>query len=224
MKGIATVKGILFDNDGTLVDTHDLILESMRYATNEVLGQQIADEALMARVGTPLSEQMKDFTSDPSLQEELLRVYRAYNEERHDGVVCAFPGILEALQALREHGIKLGVVTSKMHALTQRGLEVTGIAPYMDCLVGANDCPIFKPEPDPVLLGCKMLGLEPAECAYIGDSPFDIHAGNAAGCFTVAVLWGMFSEDELAAEHPDITISAPSQLSNLAKDHFSRQA
>ena len=211
------LRGILFDNDGTLVDTYELLLTSFRHATRVVLGEQLPDEVLMARVGTPLAEQMKDFTDDPATQQELLRVYRAFNEERHDNVVRAFPGIADALAALQARGLKLGVVTSKMHALTQRGLVATGIDRFMDCLVGADDCPRFKPEPDPILVGCEKLGLSPAECMYVGDSPFDIQAGNAAGCTTVAVLWGMFSEADLAAEHPDIVISKPSQLSELIR-------
>ena len=209
------LRGILFDNDGTLVDTYDLLLTSFRHATREVLGHQLPDEVLMAGVGTPLAQQMADFTDDPATQTELLRVYRAYNEQRHDSVICAFPGILDALRTLRDRGMKMGVVTSKMRPLAQRGLDVTGISPYLDCVIGAADCPKAKPDPDPILLGCEMLGLQPAECAYIGDSPFDIRAANAAGCVSVAVLWGMFSADVLAAEHPDITIESPAELARL---------
>lgn len=197
---MANLKGILFDNDGTLVDTYDLLLASFRHATREVLGQQLPDDVLMARVGTPLVQQMADFTDDPATQTELLRVYRAYNEERHDSVIRAFPGIADALCTLRERGVKLGVVTSKMGPLARRGLEVTGLMPYMDCLIGAADCPKAKPDPDPILMGCEMLGFAPEECAYVGDSPFDIHAANAANCVSVAVLWGMFDADVLAAE------------------------
>ena len=212
---MARLKGILFDNDGTLVDTYDLLLASFRHATREVLGRQLPDDVLMARVGTPLAQQMADFTDDPATQTELLRVYRAYNEERHDSVVRAFPGIRGALRTLHERGAKLGVVTSKMGPLARRGLEVCGLMPYLDCLIGAADCPKAKPDPDPILMGCEMLGLLPGECAYVGDSPFDIQAANAAGCVSVAVLWGMFDADALAAEHPTITIAEVEELLNL---------
>ena len=210
-----TFRGILFDNDGTLVDTHDLLLASFRHATRTVLGRQLPDEVLMAGVGTPLAQQMADFTDDPATQTELLRVYRAFNEKRHDSEVRAFPGMLDVVRTLHERGMKLGVVTSKMGPLARRGLEVTGLIPYMDCLIGAADCPKAKPDPDPILLGCEMLGLAPDACAYVGDSPFDIRAANAAKCLSVAVLWGMFSAEELAAEHPVITLSAVEELLEL---------
>ena len=212
---MATLRGILFDNDGTLVDTYDLLLTSFRHATREVLGQQLPDDVLMARVGTPLAQQMADFTDDPATQQELLRVYRAFNEARHDEEVRAFPGIVDTLRKLHERGMRLGMVTSKMRPLAQRGLDVTGIAPYMECVVGAADCPKAKPEPDPILMGCELLGLAPAECAYVGDSPFDIQAANAAGCVSVAVLWGMFDADVLAAEHPAIMIATVQELLDL---------
>lgn len=195
-------KGILFDNDGTLVDTHDLILSSMRHCTRTVLGREIPEEVLMRKVGQPLAVQMRDFTDDEALQVELLRVYREHNHSVHDDAITAFPGAQEALARLSEAGVCMGVVTSKMHWLAWRGLEITGLAPYLDCCIGADDCERYKPEPEPVVRGCEALGLDPVECLYVGDSPYDIHAGNAAGCKTAAVSWGVFSLDEMRAENP----------------------
>lgn len=209
------IRGVLFDNDGTLVDTYALILSSMRHATREVLGRIIPDDVLMAKVGQPLAVQMQDFTDDPAVQDELLVVYRAHNKVEHDRTVRAFPGAEQALARLSEASIKLGVVTSKMHALAWRGLELTGLAPYLDCCIGADDCPIFKPEPQPVIAGAEALGLDPAECLYVGDSPFDLQAGRRAGCATVAVLWGMFPEDVLTLERPDHTVENFDELVDL---------
>lgn len=196
------VRGILFDNDGTLVDTHDLILESMRHATRTVLGRAIPDDVLMRKVGQPLAVQMRDFTDDARLQEELLGVYRAYNHAIHDEVVRAFPGVEAGLAQLVEAGFALGVVTSKLHALAWRGLELTGLAPYLSCCIGADDCERYKPEAEPVLRGAEALGLAPGECIYVGDAPFDIQAGKAAGMPTAAALWGMFPANALRAEVP----------------------
>lgn len=196
------VKGILFDNDGTLVDTHDLILASFRYATRTVLHREIPDDDLMRKVGQPLAVQMWDFTDDPETQQELLSVYREHNHALHDQVVRAFDGVVEGLARLQADGFALGVVTGKRHRLAWRGLEVTGAAPYLQCCIGADDCPQYKPDPGPVVAGAKALGLDPRECAYVGDSPYDIEAGNAAGCCTVAAMWGMFSRESLLAEGP----------------------
>lgn len=197
------VRAILFDNDGTLVDTHDLILASMRHSTRTVLGRVIEDDVLMLKVGQPLVVQMRDFTDDPSLQQEILRVYREHNHAIHDEAVKAFPSVEQALVRLKQHGYALGVVTSKMHALAWRGLKITGLAPYLDCCVGADDCVHYKPEAEPVLRGAEALGVDAAECLYVGDAPFDIQAGKAAGTLTAAVFWGMFPPDELQAENPD---------------------
>ena len=210
------IRAVLFDNDGTLVDTHDLILASFRHATREVLGHALPDDVLMARVGTPLSEQMKDFTDDPALQEALLVSYRTHNHAIHDQAVALFPGVLEGLQALHEIGLPLGVVTSKLHALAWRGLEITGAAPYIDCMIGADDCPLFKPDPAPVALGAERLGVEPGACLYVGDSPFDMQAGRGAGCVTVAVTWGMFDRATLEAQQPDYIIDTMAELVQIA--------
>lgn len=209
------IKGILFDNDGTLIDTHDLILSSMTYATRKVLGRDECEEVLMAKVGQPLAVQVLDFTDDPEEQEEWLRVYREHNHAHHDASVKAFPGIVECLKELHEHGIVMGVVTSKLHALAWHGLEICGVAPYLDCCIGFDDCTLPKPNPEPVEIGLKQLGLAASECPYVGDSPFDIQAGKGAGCETIAVTWGMFSPEVLRAEEPTGICDTPAELAKL---------
>ena len=198
-----SIKGVLFDLDGTLIDSHDLILASFRYATREVLRKDIPDEVLMQKVGQPLTVQMWDFTSDAAVHDELLRVYREHNARVHDELIRSFPGVREALCALRDARVPMGVVTSKMHEAAQQGLEACGLAEFFPILVAPDDWPEYKPEPGPVLYGCKLLSLPASTCLYVGDSPFDMQAGNAAGCMTAAATWGMFSADELLAERPD---------------------
>lgn len=198
---------VLFDNDGTLVDTYDLILESFHHAVRNVLGHDIADEKLMAKVGQPLATQMWDFTDDPAVHEELLLTYREFNHRIHDDRVSLFPGVREGLERLREEGFKMGVVTSKMSSLARRGLEVLEVAEFFDGLVGADSCSKHKPDPDPILMGCDLLGATPESCVYVGDSPYDLQASNAAGTLSVAALWGMFDEDALCAENPCLACS-----------------
>ena len=197
------IKAFLFDLDGTLLDTHDLILESMQFAVKEVLRKEIPPERLMAKVGQPLSTQMWDFTSDQALHDELLRVYREYNAIKHDGMVRPFDGVEDTLKLLREEGYPLGVVTSKRHEAAMQGLELFGLNAYLDCMIGSDDWPEHKPKPGPVVHGADLLGYESRECIYVGDSPYDMQAGNDAGCKTAAALWGMFSEQVLLAERPD---------------------
>lgn len=204
---------ILFDNDGTLVDTYNMILESFKHATQEVLGKQFSEAEYMAKVGQPLATQMLDFARNAEEQQRLLKVYRSHNEATHDQLIRAFPGIVDELAAFRAEGFEMGVVTSKMHALAWRGLQVVGAAPYLGCLIGADDCAKHKPDPAPILLGCERMGAQPEECVYVGDSPFDIAAGNAAGCKTLAVTWGMFPEEKLVVENPTEIIHEVAEFS-----------
>ena len=197
------MKAVLFDNDGTLVDTRDIILASMRHATSTVLGRVIPDDVLMRKVGQPLVVQMRDFTPDEAEQAELLRVYREHNATIHDDGISAFPQAADVLAELARRGFALGVVTSKLRVTAWHGLEICGLAPYLSCCIGAEDCIRYKPEPEPVERGAQALGVASDECLYVGDSPFDLQAGRSAGCLTAAVTWGVFPESALAAESPD---------------------
>ena len=220
MHGRGAQKGmqaVLFDNDGTIADTKAMIVESFQYATQTVLHKSFPEETFMAKSGIPLADMMADYTDDPTLQQELLDVYRTYNHKIHDERIALFAGEVEALEALTARGFRLGVVTSKLHALAQHGLDVLGISRFMDVLVGADDCEKAKPDSAPILIACAALGVEPARTVYVGDSPFDIQAGNAAGCHTIAVSWGHHPVFKLQAQHPDVLIDGFSQLAGAVE-------
>ncbi|MGI6221874.1 MAG: HAD family hydrolase [Coriobacteriales bacterium] len=213
---------ILFDNDGTIVDTRELILDSFHHSMEAVLGYTLPDEDVIARVGIPLADQVREFTSNEEDAMRMLRIYREHNHEHHDARVKAFPGIVDALEELHGAGIPLGVVTSKMHALAWRGLEIVGAAPYLTCCIGADDCPVHKPKPEPILAGIRALEelgggapLDLARCAYVGDSIFDIQAGNAAGCKTIAVTWGMGPRADLEAANPTHIVDTMEELLSI---------
>lgn len=207
-------KTLLFDLDGTLIDTYAVILASMRYTINEFAGKELGDTQLMSLVGTPLRDQMARFVSEERA-DELCAVYREHNDRIHDAAVSAFDGIPAALAALREAGCRMGIVTSKRHHMAVRGLEVCGIDGFFDVVVGSDDWPEHKPKPGSVIHGAQLMGEDPSQCLYIGDSPFDIQAGNAAGCTTVAATWGMFPEGQLRQERPALICSSPAELPAL---------
>ena len=102
---LSQVKAVLFDLDGTLLDTYRLILDSMRYTIRTELGLEYSDEQLMAKVGQPLAVQMMDFAPDSRVADVLVETYREYNETLHDKVVRAFDGIPEVLAALKVGGV-----------------------------------------------------------------------------------------------------------------------
>lgn len=207
------LQGILFDNDGTLVDTHSLIMESFEYATERLLGRKVSEKEVAATGGRPLDEQMLVFAQgDQVLAAQLASTYREFNHEIHDERIRAFDGVKEGLARLHERGFYMGVVTSKMRWLTVRGLEVCGISQYIDCCIGADSCEQHKPHPAPLIMGARELGLEPEACAYVGDSPLDIQAAQAARCVSVAALWGMFDEEEVRRQDPAYAFSSFEQF------------
>jgi pyrophosphatase PpaX len=197
------LRAALFDFDGTLVDTTELIYQSMRHAVGEVLGREISREILLANVGQPLPRQMEHLSAEHA--EELLESYRLHNEEHHDALIKEFPGVEESLARLRTGGVGVAVVTSKRRPSVKMALKTfPGLGEVVDHFVTMEDTTEHKPRPAPLLKGLEFLGgVPPEEAAYVGDSPFDVAAAEAAGVKSVAVSWGAFSEDTLRAAEPD---------------------
>jgi pyrophosphatase PpaX len=203
---------VLFDLDGTLIDSGAIILASMRHAAEIVLERRIPDEELMAAVGGPgLVAQMRAL--DPERVDELVRVYREHNEPLH-AELQACEGILDALPLLRRRGARLGIVTAKRLATVRLAFEViSDLEPYFDVVVGSDETERHKPHPEPILLALERLGAEPGDAASVGDSPFDVQAAKAAGVHAVAVTWGrIHDEDRLAREHPDAIVHTAEEL------------
>lgn len=209
------IRAVIFDNDGTLVDTHDMILASFQHAMEEVLGREFPEETLMAKVGIPLVDQMRDYSDDPEVVDELVRTYRADNEAHHDERIRGFPDARPALEKIHGSGLVMAVATSKRHHLAWRGLEVLGISGYFETLVGCDETEGHKPAPDPLLEAARRIGVDPVECAYVGDAVYDVQAAKAAGCVSVAVAWGMGKMPDIEAEEPDYIVSTFGQLADL---------
>jgi pyrophosphatase PpaX len=194
----------LFDFDGTLVDTTEMIFQSMRHATSSVLGREdFTREELLANVGQPLPRQMEILDAEKA--ELLLEAYRAHHEEHHDALIAEFPGVDEALNRLRTAGVRIVVVTSKRRRSVEMALEkFPGLDLVVDLFVTMEDTTEHKPHPEPLLKGLELAGGVPKDKAvYVGDSPFDVQAAKAAGLRSVAVSWGAFSEDTLREAEPD---------------------
>ena len=198
----------LFDFDGTLVDTTEMIFQSMRHATSSVLGREdFTREELLANVGQPLPRQMEILDAEKA--EFLLEAYRAHHEEHHDALIGEFPGVHEALYRLRTAGVRIVVVTSKRRRSVEMALEkFPGLDLVVDLFVTMEDTTEHKPHPEPLLKGLALAGDVPKDKAvYVGDSPFDVQAAKAAGLTSVAVSWGAFSEDTLREAEPDHLVS-----------------
>jgi len=202
---------VLFDLDGTLIDSGEIILSSFRHATQTVLEREIPDEVLAAAVGgSNIYDQMRAF--DEERVEELVRVYREHNEPLHDDLV-AFEGIERVLERLKSEGRQLGIVTAKRRRTVDLAFAILPLERYFDAVVTAEQTEHHKPHPEPVLTALERLGSEPADAAFVGDSPFDMGAGKAAGVFTVAVSWGKIHPVErLRDAGADAVVNSPDEL------------
>jgi pyrophosphatase PpaX len=200
---------VLFDLDGTLIDSGAIILASFRHATQTVLRREIPDAELAALVGgSNIHDQMRAI--DAAQVDELVRVYREHNEPLHDELE-AFEGIEHVLAELRREGRRLGIVTAKRRKTVELAFAVLPLERYFDVVVTSDMTERHKPDPEPVLTALERLGVSPAEAAFVGDSPFDVASGKAAGVFTVAVAWGNIHPIENLAE-ADALVESPAQL------------
>jgi pyrophosphatase PpaX len=203
---------VLFDLDGTLIDSGPIILASMQHAVKAVLGRDLPAEELAATVGGQgLVAQMRAL--DAARVDELVEAYRVHNDPLHE-TLEAFSGMLEVLPRLREDGRKLGIVTAKRHRTVALALDrFPWLVESFDTVIAYEDTDRHKPDAAPVLAGIERLGGAPDASAYVGDSPFDIAAAKAAGAFAVAVGWGgIHAEERLLAEDPDVLIHDPHEL------------
>jgi len=203
---------VLFDLDGTLIDSGPIILASMQHAVRTVLDREIAYEELAATVGGQgLVAQMRQL--DPDRADELVQVYKEHNDPLHD-TLEAFEELLDVLPRLSAEGRKLGIVTAKRHRTVSLALDrFPELAQHFDVVVAHEDTERHKPDPDPVLAAVERLGAQPSQAAYVGDSPFDIQAAKAAGVFAVAVGWGgIHSDERLLEEEPDAFVHSPEEL------------
>ncbi len=200
---------VLFDLDGTLIDTIDLIYLSFKHATTIVLNEDLSREKLLRNIGRPLLDQMKVFSEEK--KEDLMSTYHEYNFKNHDRMVSAYPGVPKVLGELSKSS-RIGVVTSKRRDLALRGIELCGLSGYIEKVVAMEDTTEHKPGPAPVLLALKEFDIKKEKSIFIGDSPFDIQAGEAAGVEAVGVTWGPFSKKELLKNKPDHIIDQIEEL------------
>lgn len=206
---------VLFDLDGTVVDTVELIRESHRHAVKSVLGKDLPDDVLVARVGQPLPEQMEAF--DPDQVEDLLQAYQRWNRQNTRALIREYVGIAELLASLSEEGRPLGIVTSKRASVVELAWAELPLRQYFDTIVTADDTTEHKPNPAPVFLALERLGAAADEATFVGDAPFDLRAARAAGVRAVGVTWGFFRREQLASEDPEIVVDTPSELAEALR-------
>jgi pyrophosphatase PpaX len=208
-------KGYLFDLDGTLIDSIDLIFRAYRHTAERHLSIRLPDSVWREGLGTPLRQQLSAVTQDPDLIEAMVATYREYHFAHHEQAVKAYPEIVQVVAELAGRGVRLGVVTSKLRAGAERGLAATGLTEFFQTIVSAEDVSRPKPHPEPVETALQRLAVDAGEAVFIGDSPHDIAAGRQAGVATAGVLWGPFAREELARASADFLLESPGEILSL---------
>jgi len=215
---------VLFDLDGTLADTHDQIYECLRYTLQAHVGIRIKRELWSAWVGIPLRDlfatafKMEDRPApDADTERAMVETYRC-RQRKLDGMVRGFPGIPEALDALRAQGLRLAIVTTKHSGGASRTLEILRLGAYFETVVTGDQFAHYKPHPAPFELAMKRLGIAAASCMAVGDSRHDIVGARAAGARTAAALWGAESREAVIAAGPDCVLQHPAELIEAVRE------
>ena len=193
---------VLFDLDGTLIDSIELILNSAKHAFRDRDGHIPTDAEWLTGVGIPLATMFRRYARDDAEVDALIAKYREYQLAHHDRLVRCYDQVVETVTTLREASHPLGIVTSKTGWLARRGLAHVGLEMHFDVVIGCDVCDRHKPDPLPVQLALDQLGCDAREAVFVGDSVHDMIAGNAAGVTTIAALWGPFTREDLVASEP----------------------
>ena len=204
---------VIFDLDGTLIDSFALIEASYRHAARIVLGRTLSEDEVVARWGEPLVVRAAHLA--PGRTEELIAAYTAYYDTHHDSLCRPFPGVPEMLAALAARPCRLAVATSKRRRSTAQALERCGLGSWIQAAVSAEDVRHPKPAPDAVVEALARLGVVPSAAWVVGDAAFDIEAARGAGVRSVAAMWGTRERAAVLAARPDYVATRPDDVAQL---------
>lgn len=209
------MKALLFDFDGTLLDTNELIIETFLHVLNDKFPGQYTAQDCLKFIGPSLKETFDELT--PNESEEMVARYREWNAVHHDALVKGYDAVLETLQQLKEMGLRLAVVTTKNRAGIARGMRVLGAEGLFEACITSDDVTHVKPHPEPILLALEKLGVAKEEALMIGDNSHDIEGGKNAGVRTAGVAWSFKGENYIRACKPDFVLQHMTDLLDIVK-------
>jgi pyrophosphatase PpaX len=207
------VDTILFDLDGTLINTNELIIASFTHTLEHFRPQQYGREDIVSFIGQPLVDSFKEV--DANSVAEMVKMYKEHNLAHHEEYVHAFEGVIETVKTLHGKGFKLGIVTTKMRDAVELGLEITGLSDYFTTIVTLDDVEKAKPDPEPILRALENLQSDVSSALMVGDSQYDIDAGKNAETLTAAVAWTIKGRESLERLRPDFMLEKMPDLLNV---------
>jgi pyrophosphatase PpaX len=200
----------VFDLDGTLADTINLIVESYQHAFRTVLGREEDPDVIKSWIGRPLLSAFRDHS--PEQADELYTTYLQWNADNTERLIRSYDGVVDVLGDLRAAGVHVGIATSKRRESAQQAMDILGISTHVDVLVAMEDTERHKPDPTPLLLALQRMGRSSNAAVYVGDAVVDVLAGKAAGMDTLAVTWGAGQPEALHAVRPTAVASNAAEL------------
>lgn len=204
---------LLFDLDGTLIDTNELIISSFMHTLEKYYPGKYKREDALAFIGPTLYETFSSM--DKERTQEMIEEYRKYNHEQHDLLVKEFDGVFETIRSLHEMGYKLGIVTTKVRSTVNMGLKLTHLDQFFEVVVTLDDVKNAKPDPEPIMLALQQLNSNPENAIMVGDNSHDILGGKNAGTKTAGVAWAIKGKEYLAQFQPDFMLEHPGDLFDI---------
>ncbi|MBW3110903.1 MULTISPECIES: pyrophosphatase PpaX [Bacillaceae] len=201
---MSRITTILFDLDGTLINTNDLIISSFLHTLNHYYPGQYEEKDVHPFMGPPLDESFGSL--NPEKMEEMCAHYRAYNREHHDSLVTEFEGVYETVESLYQNGYKLAIVSTKTRDVVLKGLDLMNLRPFFEVVITLDEVENAKPHPEPIEKALIALGSSPDEAIMIGDNHHDILAGKNAGVLSAGVAWSAKGREHLAHYEPDFML------------------
>jgi len=204
------INTILFDLDGTLINTNELIIQSFLHTLEKYYPNKYTREDVLPFIGPPLYDTFA--AMDKERVHEMIDTYRAFNHAQHDVLVKEYDTVYETVKTLHEQGFKLGIVTTKIRSTVLMGVKLTKLDRFFDCIVTLDDVERAKPDPEPIFKALKQLESAPHEAIMVGDNYHDILAGKNAGTKTAGVAWTIKGREYLERYHPDYMLDKMSDL------------
>ncbi|MET4561615.1 pyrophosphatase PpaX [Lysinibacillus parviboronicapiens] len=210
------VKALLFDFDGTLLNTNDLIIQTFMHVLEERFPGQYSSKDCLNFIGPSLKQTFSDIA--PGEEDAMMAKYRTWNVLHHDELVTDYPDVVATLEHLKSMGIQLAIVSTKRNEMIDRGLGVLGATHLFDVRIGTDDVKNVKPNPEPVLLALERLGVAKEDAIMIGDNSHDIEAGHNAGVKAAGVAWSIRGADYLLQFKPEYMLQAMTDLIDIVKE------
>ena len=201
---------VLFDLDGTLINTNELIIASFLHTLDHYFPKQYNREGVIQFIGPSLHDSFGRV--NPEKVDEMIEMYRTFNHENHDELVEEYDTVFETVKQLHEKGYKLAVVTTKRSETAKMGLKLTGLDQFFDVIVGIDDVDKVKPDPEPLLKALDALNSSPEKAIMVGDSQYDILGGKNTGTKTAGVAWTIKGREFLANYGPDVMLETMADL------------